>query len=152
MTPSAPAAPATRVARLCRACWDRRWGSRRIPSSSSRPGSSTRLVYTRDRRRSLFLFPGPKPPDDLLECPDQAAGAEVPGCTDHLQVAIGMEPQNFPDYLFLSYSVRFKRWFMYLGEKKLFDTLRLFIFCIFSLKQWTVSDENVWLVLITSTH
>ena len=57
----------------------------------------------------IFLFPGPKPPDDLLECPDPAAGAEVPGCTDHLQVAIGMGPQNFPDYLFLSYSVRFKR-------------------------------------------
>ena len=26
----------------------------------------------------IFLFPGPKPPDDLLECPDPAAGAEVP--------------------------------------------------------------------------
>ena len=26
----------------------------------------------------IFLFPGPKPPDDLLERPDPGAGAEVP--------------------------------------------------------------------------
>ena len=26
----------------------------------------------------IFIFPGPQPPDALLECPDPAAGAEVP--------------------------------------------------------------------------